>query len=234
MHHFIPAVLTLSLAFQSGAASTSTPNTLTAAEKAAGWQLLFDGRSLEGWRGYRRETLPEAGWEVKDGTLRTVAKVKGSDLITRKTFNDFELTWDWRVAPGGNNGVKYFVTEERPQSPGHEYQMIDDSGYPGTLSSNHHTADFYDVLPAAADKPVRPAGEWNTSRIVVRGLRAEHWLNGKMVLTYELGSAAVKAGIEKSKFKGHPGFGDKIAGHIMVTYHQDECWYRNMKIREIK
>ena len=112
--------------------------------------------------------------------------------------------------------------------------MIDDAGYPGTLHANQHTADFYDVLPAAADKPARPGGEWNSSRIVVRGNRVEHWLNGRNVLTYELGSAAVKAGIEKSKFKGHPGFGEKVAGPIMLTYHQDECWYRNLKIRELK
>jgi hypothetical protein len=224
-------VLALLLALQSTVAGPA-PNTLTAAEKAAGWQLLFDGQTLDAWRGYRRETKPDAGWEIKDGTVRTVAKVKGTDLITRKTFNDFEFAWEWRVAPGGNNGVKYFVTEERPQSPGHEYQMIDDAGYPGKLSPGHLTADFYDVLPAAADKPIRPGGEWNSSRIVVRGGHVEHWLNGKNVLTYELGSAAVKAGIEKSKFKGHPGFGEKIAGHIMLTYHQDECWFRNLKIRE--
>ena len=228
------AVLTSALVFQSGAANTPAANTLTAAEQAAGWQLLFDGRSLDGWRGYRRDSLPEAGWEISDGTLRTVAKVKGSDIITRRTFNDFELAWEWRVPPGGNNGVKYLVTEDRPQSPGHEYQMIDDVGYPGKLGPNQHTADFYDVLPAAADKPTRPAGEWNSSKVVVRGTTVEHWLNGSKVLTYELGSAAVKAGVEKSKFKGHPRFGEKVAGHIMLTYHQDECWYRNLKIRELK
>ncbi len=227
-------VLAISLVLQSDVANNTAPSTLTAAEKAAGWQLLFDGKTLDAWRGYRRDALPEAGWEIQDGTLRTVAKVKGGELITRQKFNDFEFAWEWRVAARGNNGVKYFVTEERPQSPGHEYQMIDDTGYPGKLGPNHHTADFYDVLPAAADKPVRPAGEWNSSRIVVRGTRVEHWLNGKNVLTYQLGSEAVKAGIEKSKFKGHPGFGDKIAGHIMLTYHQDECWYRNLKIREMK
>jgi len=235
MHQFIPlVVVALSLQLPPAAATSTAANTLTAAEKAAGWQLLFDGKTLDGWRGYRRDALPDNGWEVKDGTLRTVAKVKGSELITRQQFTDFELAWEWRVAPGGNNGVKYFVTEARPQSPGHEYQMIDDSGYPGKLGPNQRTADFYDVLPAAADKPIRPAGEWNTSRVVVRGPRVEHWLNGKHVLTYELGSAAVRAGIEKSKFKGHPGFGDKIAGHIMLTYHQDECWYRNLKVRETK
>ena len=235
MLQFMPIVLlALSLALQSAVAAGPAPNPLTAAERAAGWQLLFDGQMLDAWRGYRRETQPDAGWQIKDGTVQTVAKVKGTDLITRKKFNDFEFTWEWRVAPGGNNGVKYFVTEERPQSPGHEYQMIDDAGYPGKLSPGHLTADFYDVLPAAADKPIRPGGEWNSSRIVVRGAHVEHWLNGRNVLTYELGSAAVKAGIEKSKFKGHPGFGEKIAGHIMLTYHQDECSFRNLKIRETR
>jgi hypothetical protein len=234
MHQLMPVVaLAISLALQGAVATETAPNTLTAAEKADGWQLLFDGRGLDGWRGYRRDTLPDSGWEVKDGTIRTIAKAKGGELITRKKFTDFELAWEWRVEPGGNNGVKYFVTEDRPKSPGHEYQMIDDAGYPGKLGPTQHTADFYDVLPAAADKPLRPAGEWNTSRIVVRGPRVEHWLNGRNVLTYELGSAAVKDGIEKSKFKGHAGFGDKIAGHIMLTYHQDECWYRNLKVREL-
>lgn len=235
MPQIIPfACLALSLALQSSSPAAAAPNTLTAAEKAAGWQLLFDGRSLDGWRGYRRDALPEAGWEVKDGTIRTVAKVKGADIITRKTFNDFELSWEWRVVPGGNNGVKYFVTEDRPRSPGHEYQMIDDDGYPGKLTPLHLTGTFYDVLPTTGPKATRAAGEWNVSRIVVRGPRVEHWLNGTKVLAYELGSDAVKNGIAKSKFNGHAGFGDKIAGHIMLTYHQDECWFRNLKIRELK
>lgn len=110
--------------------------------------------------------------------------------------------------------------------------MIDDTGYPGKLTPQQWTAAFYDVLPAAADKPMRPAGEWNSSRIVVHGTRVEHWLNGRNVLTYELGSQTVKAGLATSKFKDQPGFGEKIAGHIMLTYHQDECWYRNLKLRE--
>jgi len=233
MKHLLSSVVVaLSPLLQPAIPTSTAPNTLTAAEKADGWQLLFDGRTLDGWRGYRRDTLPETGWEVRDGTLRTIPKVKGGELITQKKFSDFEFTWEWRVPPGGNNGVKYFVTEERPQSPGHEYQMIDDVGNPGKLTPQQLTAAFYDVLPAAADKPLRPAGEWNASRLVVRATRVEHWLNGTNVLTYELGSDTVKAGIAKSKFKGHPGFGEKIDGHIMLTYHQDECSYRNLKIRE--
>ena len=218
------------------AVAPAAENTLTRAEKSAGWQLLFDGKTFQGWRPYNKKDAAVTGWEVVNGTLHSIAKVKGDQLITEKKFNDYELTWEWKVPPGGNNGIKYFVTESRPKSPGHEYQMIDDAGHPDAKRGGalHQTGSFYDVLPPAADKPLKPAGEWNQSKIVVRGKTVEHWLNGKNVLTYELGSEAVKAGIAKSKFKNDPGFGDKITGHIMLTYHSDDCWYRNIKLRELK
>ena len=210
-------------------------NELTAAEKSAGWKLLFDGKSLAGWRGYTMKGPPEAGWKVEDGLLKTVAKVKGKELITEQKFGDFELSWEWRVAEGGNNGIKYFVTEERPKAPGPEYQMIDDVRHPDAQRGGlHQTASFYDVLPAASDKPVKPAGEWNTSRLIAKGNHVEHWLNGRNVLTFKLDSPEVKAGLAKSKFKGFPDFGQHIQGHIMLTYHNDECWYRNLKVRELK
>lgn len=209
------------------------PNTLTDEEKASGWTLLFDGTTLEGWRGYRLDGLPDAGWKIEGGLLKTVPQVKGKELITEKKFGDFELAWEWRLAPGGNNGIKYLVTEDRPKAPGHEYQMLDDEKHPDAIRGDtHKTAAFYDVLPPAPDKPVRPAGEWNASRIVVRGTQIEHWLNGQKVLTYELGSEAVKAALAKSKFKAFPDFGTKITGHIMLTYHNDECWFRNIKVRQ--
>lgn len=211
-------------------------NTLTAAEKSAGWQLLFDGKSFAGWRAYRKPAgEPIAGWEVKDGTLHCMPKAKGDQPITERKFRDFEFVWDWKILPKGNNGVKYFVTEQRPKSPGPEYQMLDDAGHPdGKIGPHRQTASFYEVLPPAADKPLRPPGEWNTSKIVVRGPKVEHWLNGKRVLAFELGSDEVKAGIAKSKFKNEAGFGDKIDGHLLLTYHNDDCWYRNLKIRELK
>lgn len=216
--------------------AVAADNSLTAAEKSAGWQLLFDGKSLAGWRGYNKKPgTPVTGWEVKDGTLHSLAKVKGEQIITDRKFNDFEFSWEWKVAVGGNNGVKYFVTEARPKSPGHEYQMLDDAVHPdGKIGPHRQTAAFYDVLPPATDKPTRQPGEWNTSKIVVRGKTVEHWLNGKNVLTYELGSEAVKAGLAKSKFKNDAGFGDKIEGHLLLTYHNDDCWYRNIKIRELR
>jgi hypothetical protein len=229
--------LTLVALVVASASACAADNQLTSTEKSAGWQLLFDGKSFDGWRTYgaKDKAKPIAGWDIVDGTMHAIAKVRGDQIITDKKFNDFELVWDWKLPPAGNNGIKYFVTEERPKSPGHEYQMLDDAAHPDAKNGPiRQTASFYEVLPPAADKPLRQPGEWNQSKIVVHGKTVEHWLNGKNVLTYELGSDAVKAGIAKSKFKNDVGFGDKIAGHIMLTYHSDDCWYRNIKIRELK
>ena len=233
-HPFAFALCALAL-FTSAAPVLRAQNQLTPEEKTAGWRLLFDGTTFAGWRGYGLEGLPAAGWEIKDGLLKTVPKVRGAELITVEKFTDFDLSWEWRIAEGGNNGVKYFVTEARRSAPGHEYQMIDDARHPDALRGPlYRTGAFYDVLVPAADKPVKPAGEWNSSRLVVRGNQVEHWLNGRNILTYEAGSAEVKAGVARSKFKNEAGFGDKITGHLMLTYHTDECWYRNLKVRELK
>ncbi len=225
----------LAAAFFVQIASAAEPvNVLQRDEKAQGWRLLFDGHSIQGWHLYTKKAQPEAGWKVEDGLLKKLAKVRGGDIVTDATFTDFDLIWEWRVAAGGNNGLKYLVTEQRPGAPGHEYQMIDDSGHPdGKMGAKRQTASFYDVLPPAANKPLKPVGEWNASRILVQGNHVEHWLNGAKVLEYELGSEAVKAAVAASKFKNSAGFGTKIKGHIMLTDHQDECWFRNVKIREL-
>ncbi|MGB9603225.1 MAG: 3-keto-disaccharide hydrolase, partial [Limisphaerales bacterium] len=164
----------------------------------------------------------------EDGCLKKIAGERGGDIITKEQFEDFELEWDWRLAPKGNNGVKYFVTEQRPGAPGHEYQMIDDSTI---RNKKQATASFYDVLPPADHKPIKMAPEWKHSRLVVKGNTVEHWLNGEKVLQYECGSKEVMDAIAKSKFKNAEGFGKKIKGHIMLTDHGSECWFKNIKIR---
>ena len=217
-------------------APASAPPALTAEEKAAGWRLLFDGHSLAGWRRYGQPATAAIGpgWKAADGLLQKVAGIKSGDIITAQTFDNFELSWEWRIEKEGNNGVKYFVTEKRPGAPGHEYQMIDDDAPKwAKLHAESKTASFYEVLPPAADRPLNPPGQWNRSHIVVRGSVVEHWLNDRKVLTYELGSAAVRAGIAKSKFAKYPDFGEKIRGHIMLTDHGDAAWFRAIKIREL-
>ncbi len=193
------------------------------------WKPLFDGKTTAGWRAYGRPDFPQRGWNVEDGCLHLAANGGGGDIITLNQFTDFELEWEWRITLKGNNGIKYLVTEARPKSPGHEYQMVDDTTESGP---QHQTASFYDVLPPQTKPRVHPPGEWNQSRLVIRGPHVEHWLNGEKVLTYELGSRELLAAIAKSKFKDAQGFGEKVKGPILLTDHHGETWFRNIKIRE--
>lgn len=222
-----------------GAAFAQTPNQLTDAEKKAGWVLLFDGTSLNGWRGYKRPDPKETRWVVKDGLLGLPTgdstDTRGRrDIITAATYEQFELTWQWRVTEGGNSGLKYFVLEDQDSAIGHEYQLIDDARHADAKIGPHRqTAAFYDVLPAA-NRPIKPAGEWNDSRVLVKGNHVEHWLNGTKVLEYELGSPAVLAAVEKSKFKPIARFGKRQNGHILLQDHGDSVFFRNIKIRPLR
>ena len=227
--------LVCALALSSVSLVAAEINSLTPAEISAGWKLLFDGKSLTGWRNFKKKEPPKQGWVVEAGILRKVSTASGGDIITDQTFDDFDLQWEWRISRKGNNGIKYFITEERGSAIGHEYQMIDDEGNSdGKIGPKHQTASFYDVLPPRQDlKPLKLPGEWNHSRVLVQGNHVEHWLNGTKVLEYELGSDLVKSEVAKSKFKSVAGFGTHIKGHILLTDHQDECWFRNIKIREL-
>jgi hypothetical protein len=209
-------------------------NRLTDAEKTAGWKLLFDGQTAAGWRGFKQAAFPGQGWLVEDGWLHCLGK-RGGDIVTVEEFDQFELEWEWKIESGGNSGVKYFVLESRNGAIGHEYQMLDDALNPDGKSANgkHVTASFYDVLKPAIPPPVKPFGEINQSRILVKGNHVEHWLNGVKVLEYECGSAAVKAAVAESKFKNITGFGDPAKAHILLQDHNSQVWFRNIKIRSL-
>jgi hypothetical protein len=211
-------------------------NTLTAAEKAGGWRLLFDGTTTAGWRGYKKPDMAGLRWVVKDGAIclppADGADTRGNrDIISAGTYGDFELTWQWQVQPGSNSGVKYFVVEDGDAAIGHEYQIIDDARHADAkVSPERQTASFYDVKAATA-RPTRPVGEWNTSRVLVHGNHVEHWLNGTKVLEYVLGSPETLALVQDSKFKTQPGFGTKKPGHILLQDHGDAVCYRNIKVK---
>jgi 3-keto-disaccharide hydrolase len=204
----------------------------------AGWTRLFDGRSLAGWRGYKQADASHTRWSVEDGLLTVPPKdgldTRGAlDLITIDTFDRFELLIEWRIAEGGNSGVKYFVLEDSDAAIGHEYQIIDDERHADAKVGPHRqTAALYDVLPAS-NRPLRPAEQFNQSRVVSDGSAVEHWLNGTRVLRYELGSPALRAAIATSKFKDVARFGSLRKGHILLQDHGDRVWYRTVNVRPL-
>jgi hypothetical protein len=195
-----------------------------------GWRSLFDGKTTAGWRGYRQKTIPE-GWTVVDGALTRAGK--GGDIITSDQFGDFELTLEWKVAPGANSGVFFRVTEDDPVmwhgAP--EIQVIDNA-YKGGLKPEQMAGSNYDLHAPAKDVTKKP-GELNAMRILVKGNHVEHWLNGVKVVEYELGSEDWTRRVQASKFKAHPAYGRARRGHIGLQDHGDNVAYRNIKVREL-
>jgi hypothetical protein len=174
---------------------------------------------------------PAAGWEIKDGVIHRAAKA--GDIYTSKEYGDFTLEWDWKIAVGGNSGVKYRVMKYGDSLLGPEYQMIDDEKHAdGTLPS-HRTAAIYDLFPTIDNKPIKAVGEWNESRVTVRGTKFEHWLNGTKVAECDTATPAWEAALAKSKFKSHAQWAKNAKGRIMLQDHGDEVWFRNVRIREL-
>jgi hypothetical protein len=195
------------------------------------WQSLFDGKSLAGWTTVDGKA-PGAGWQVEEGTLRLNGK--GGNLVTADEYESFELEWQWKIQKKGNNGVKYWVTAVGGKEwLGIEYQMIDDGVHPDAKpGSNRATASIYDIKAAAADKPLKPVGEWNQSRIVVKQGKIQHFLNGTLVVEADTSSEEWKKLLAASKFRNKAGFAPG-KGKIMLTDHNDPTWYREIRVRRL-
>ena len=263
---FAALFLTVAMAVITGTgAQTVSPNTLSRAEKSAGWRLLFDGATLTGWRGFHSGQIPAgqipagqspsgqipsgqipSGWMAEGGLLRKAPgrgtpERPGGDLITIDQFGSFELAIEWKISKGGNSGIKYLVSESLPPTGrgaiSFEYQVLDDENHPDAkmgIAGNRTSGALYDLIPPGSVKKVRPVGEFNQTRIVVRGDKIEHWLNGAKVVEFDRSSEEYRKHLAESKFKTTKGFGEARQGHILLQDHGDEVWYRNIKIRELK
>lgn len=257
------------------AAAAQTANRLTEAEARAGWRLLFDGRTMHGWA-----AAAEGAWMVEEGCLKAAPRpVLREDLVTLSEFGDFELVFEWKVAPGANSGVKYLIQDsvlvdekQLPEGmrlnfeqqvgwflehrsakrervkPGSgaqvypvafEYQVIDDSRHPDALYNASSRAGALYRMAAPAQAAAKPAGEFNEGRIVLRGLHAEHWLNGVKVVDIRLDDPQVKESVQRRWKEGHPVRRllveiPKRRTPIALQHHNDAAWFRNVKIRELR
>jgi hypothetical protein len=270
---------TLALSLILASLAVAAENTLTPTEKKEGWSLLFDGKTMKGWLDPAKKVQPGTAWKIEDGCLATTKKPRiEEDLITEKSYDDFELKFDWRVSPGGNTGLKYRIQKPvfldvakeqkgpgefegilgrelanpnsdrktmAPESKGFlytvafEFQLIDDERHKDALKGpDRQTGALYSMIPAKT-KAAKPAGEWNSSLLKVKGQQFEHWINGAKVLEGSLKDPAIAAGAEKRWGRHAPMVRDmlsdpKPSGPIALQHHGDDVWFRNIKIRAAK
>jgi hypothetical protein len=223
------------------------PNSITAAEKAAGWKLLYDGKTSTGWHGATLKTFPNHGWEVANGTMHVLPssgkeESGGGDVVTDDNYSAFDLSFEFKLTPGANSGVKYFVTLSEVTTGsaiGLEYQVLDDKLHPDAKlgrDGDRTLASLYDLIKA--DKPARfvhPIGAWNIGRVVVYpNNHVEHYLNGVKVLEYERGSKAFKDLVAISKYTIWKNFGEAPQGHLLLQDHGNEVFFRSIKVKALK
>lgn len=222
----------------------TTKNELTYQEKKEGWQLLWDGKTTEGWRGAKLEMFPESGWEIKDGELTVLASgggesTAGGDIVTEKMYTNFEMKTDFKITEGANSGIKYYVDTElnkgEGSSIGLEFQILDDQRHPdaklGSQEGSRTLGSLYDLIEADKSKYMFPIGEWNTAHIISKNNKVEHWLNGVKILEYERGSDDFLKLVSESKYKDWPNFGLLEKGNILLQDHGDLVSFKNIKIK---
>jgi hypothetical protein len=244
--------LVLGLAHGAPASEAAAPNALSAAEKAAGWRLLWDGKTTDGWRSAKSDGFPTQGWSIENGVLKTHENgghesKGGGDIITEKRFANFELVVEFKLTPGANSGIKLFVqpglapisgaggTATVGSAIGIEFQILDDERHPDAKlgrDGNRTIGSLYDMKTAPATKKVMPVGEWNHARILSDNKRLTYWLNGEKTIDIERGSKEWRDLVAISKYKVWPNFGELAEGHILLQDHGNQVFYRNIKIRD--
>jgi hypothetical protein len=222
-------------------------NALTESEKADGWVLLFDGKTTAGWRSAKGPKFPESGWSVVDGTLRTAASggkesAAAGDIITLGTYKQFEVSVDFKLTTGANSGLKYYVQPDLNHGAGSafglEFQMLDDAVHADAKlgrDGNRTVSSLYDLITAKNKRP-NAIGEWNNAYVITKGSKVEHWLNGRLVVSYDRSTDEFRALVKKSKYadpKYGKNFGEWESGHILLQEHGDEVWFKNVKLRDL-
>jgi hypothetical protein len=214
--------------------------TLCNAQKG-GWITLFDGHSTASFRGYNMKTFPGEAWKIEDNALATQTGVPNIDLVTKEAFKNFELEFNWKVSEGGNSGVFFHMKESLAHESGngnspnwldnYEFQLLDDIGFNDTAAIRS-AGSLYDLIKPR-NKQLKPVGEYNSARLIVKGSHVEHWLNGKKVVEYNVGSPELNALIKASKFRSNPKYGQSPDGLIMLQHHGQKVWFKQIRVRRL-
>jgi len=203
----------------------------------AQWEVLFDGTSTDKFRGWKQEGFPEKGWVIDDGALHIQANSKAGDIVTKKQYADFDLRFEWKVAKGANSGVIYRCIEHDDVRlsfmSGPEYQILDDDHHVNGRNPRTTAASLYAHYAPNEKKQLKPIGEWNTGRVVVRASQVEHWLNGEIVVAYDLSSEAFRQVSQRTHYRQWPKFAKEPVGHIAFQDHNNDVWFRNIRIKEL-
>lgn len=220
-------------------------NTISELEASEGWELLWDGKTTNGWRGAKLDEFPEKGWVIEDGILKVLKgdggeSTNGGDIVTTKPYKNFMLKVDFRITEGANSGIKYFVDTNLNKGEGSaigcEFQILDDRNHPDAklgINGNRTLGSLYDLIAAPEDKPFR-SGFFNTAMVVVQGNQVEHWLNGVKIVEYERNTEEWNALVQTSKYKDWPNFGNAEEGLLLLQDHGDEVWFQNIKIKVLE
>lgn len=223
--------------------TTPDENTTTIKDSAAdqvAWEILFDGKTLNGWHGFNKDGAPIKNWTIIDGALVCLGHAEhdsGGDIVTDKAYENFELEWDWKVDSGSNSGVMYHVIEDKkysaPYQTGPEYQIIDDVNFPGKLEDWQKAGADYAMHLAGSNKKLKPVGEWNNSKIIFNKGMVEHWLNGEKILAFEAWTPEWNKLRETGKWKDFPDYGKAATGLIALQDHGNKAYYKNIRIRKL-
>lgn len=204
------------------------------------WEVLFDGKTLNGWHRYNKGDAPISNWTIIDGALvclGAAAHDTGGDIVTNKQYDNFELEWEWKVDSGSNSGVMYHVIEDNkykgPYETGPEYQIIDDDNFPGKLEEWQKAGADYAMHTAGANKKLNAAGQWNHSKIVFNNGMVEHWLNGEKIITFEAWTDDWNTKRTTGKWKDYPYYGKAKKGHIALQDHGNKAYFKSIRIRPL-
>jgi hypothetical protein len=229
---------------QRGNSSSEHPNALSKKEQQEGWQLLWDGKSFDGWRGIYKENFPAKGWIIEHGELicrgnEMPDSMKGGDIVTVRKYGNFEFKCQFKMKDFANSGIKYFVNESVKSSPGHglglEFAILDNKNWPYDQPDYKRTCgSLYDMVRAPEQTVTNPPGTWNDVSIIVNGKDIEHWLNGVKTVSVEKDSPAYYQLLKKSKYANIKNWGEFPDGHILLQDEGPRISFRNIKIKEIK